>query len=172
MNSPETYEDFVTIGQELAQTKDKMQWGLGDLANLFMGTELVKQGKRGEKTLKEFANDAGVASRSMQEYYSMANFYPPEYRALFAPTITYTHARIAKSYGKNLGYAMELLEDAAHKSTDEFTRFLKAQGETVQPKPDDMIRLPRLLLIRAVGMLRGELALENELINQLEEYLQ
>ena len=167
--SPTTYEDFIAMGQEFAQTKDKMQWSLGDLAIIFMGSELVKQGKKGEITLKKLANNIGVTPRSMQEYHSMANFYPLVARADFAPTINYTKARIAKSYGKNLEYAMELLETAAHQSTGEFLHHLKSNGETVQPQPDDMIRIPRYFLCQVVQA--GQGVLNQQLIEQLKEYL-
>jgi hypothetical protein len=168
-----TYDEVLGELMLAREELDNSQWVIGDGAIRIFGDNLPKRGKKGEKSLISLAGDLGVGIRSMQDWYKLASFYPKPTRNLFE-NLSYTHYRVARRYAGDIEQAMELLEYACQEgqSVAGFERHLKEVIGKPRPKPDDMIRLPRLFLGRAIEMLEGKIALEKPFIEQLKEYLQ
>ena len=169
-STPQSYEELLGQLLIVRATNDSCQWAMGDGAAIALGENLVMKGKQGEVNLTKLANDLGVGVRSMQDWYKVATFYPEPARHVFE-NLSYTHYRMARRYAGDVEQAMELLEHACVEglSVAKFEHHLKEVVGKPQPKPDDSVKVPRLLLTRAVGLIE---TLEPELAQLLREYLQ
>ena len=79
------WEELISIGLELRETKDDSQWKLGELA------ERVKD-KFGGQSIKELAVSISVPYNSIREYWRVGLKIPPEDRI---PHLSFTHHQLA-----------------------------------------------------------------------------
>lgn len=67
-----TLEDLISLGLELRQKRDGINWGLGDIA-----VEIIdKMG--GKKILPQFASQVGVPAKTLKRYANVARSFPDE----------------------------------------------------------------------------------------------
>lgn len=119
------WEEFLTVGLELRETKDNSQWKLGELV------ERVKD-KFGGQAIKELAIGISVPYNSLREYWRVGLKIPPQDRILH---LSYRHHQLAA----NTDNPKEWLEKAADNSWTVELMSLKINeikiGKPIEPRP-------------------------------------
>lgn len=129
----QTFEEFITRGQELREKADNLQWEFGDLAVEF--TRMC-----GPKLLPDLARGIGVAVQTLRRYREVSTVFPLAIRQAYA-MLSWTHFRevcgkedrhllLQRAHDEN--WSVEKLKVMAKPKQDDVID----DGKFVPPKPE------------------------------------
>jgi len=121
------YDLAVNLGVSVADDLDAKRWVLGDIAASLETTY-------GKGVIEKFAIDTHNGKSTVQEYRTMSQYYPTEYRDI-APCLRYSHYKKAKVL-KDVELSIEILHQAADNlwTVEQLQLAIKAQTETPQKR--------------------------------------
>ena len=129
----QTFEEFITRGQELREKADNLQWEFGDLAVEF--TRMC-----GPKLLPDLARGIGVAVQTLRRYREVSAVFPLDIRKAYA-MLSWSHFRevvskedrhllLQRAHDEN--WSVEKLKVMAKPKQDDVID----DGKFVPPKPE------------------------------------
>lgn len=171
-----SYQEKISLGQELRGKEDAIKFALGDLASSILSPDETELSTN--LTLTAFAHEINANPDTLRHYTKMARFWPDEYRADYWPNLSFSHLKEAMYFAQDdLAEAVRVCDHASVKglTVGGFKDYLKEQKETRKDAyHQEVIRLKDLLgrsyEVMEVLMQRGVLA-DSEIMDEIREAL-